>query len=286
MKIRVPATSANLGCGFDSCGIALSLYLHLDTGIAAEEWHIDHSLEGVSHDESNLIIATALKLKPDLAPRKMTMQTDIPPARGLGSSSTAIVAGIELANREGQLGLTRYQKLAIATEMEGHPDNVGPAIYGDFVVACYDQSEVNSVKHHFPDCDVVVFIPDHELLTSESRDILPDTLPYKEAVTASGISNVMIGAVLNGNLPLAGKMMEQDLWHEKYRGELIPHLKPIRELGHRLGVYGTVLSGAGPTILTLCPYELTETFVSEVKGLNLAGTVEVLAIDKEGTQVY
>lgn len=286
MKIRVPATSANLGCGFDSCGIALSLYLHLDTGIEADEWHIEHNLEGISHDQSNLIITTALKLKPDLKPRKLIMKTDIPAARGLGSSSTAIVAGIELANREGELGLTRKQKLAIATEMEGHPDNVGPAIYGDFVVACYDQSEVNSVKHHFPDCDVVVFIPDVELLTSESRDILPKTLPYKEAVTASGISNVMIGAVLNGNLPLAGKMMEQDLWHEKYRGKLIPHLAPIRELGHRLSVYGTVLSGAGPTILTLCPYEQTELFVAEVKALGLAGVVEVLAIDKEGTQVY
>ncbi|WP_314059995.1 homoserine kinase [uncultured Vagococcus sp.] len=286
MKIRVPATSANLGCGFDSCGIALSLYLHLDTGVEADVWQIEHSLAGVSHDESNLIISTALKLKPDLQPRKMTMQTDIPPARGLGSSSTAIVAGIELANREGQLGLTRKEKLAIATEIEGHPDNVGPAIYGDFVVACYDQSEVNSVKHHFPDCDVVVFIPNQELLTSESRDILPKTLPYKEAVTASGISNVMIGAVLNGNLPLAGKMMEQDLWHEKYRGELIPHLKPLRDVGHDLGVYGTVLSGAGPTILTLCPYELTDKFVNEVKALGLDGKVEILAVDKEGTQVY
>lgn len=286
MKIRIPATSANLGCGFDSCGIGLSLYLHLDTGDLAETWHIEHSLAGIPSDASNLIIETALKLKPDLAPRSMKMQTDIPPSRGLGSSSSAIIAGIELANREGGLGLSRSEKLRIATELEGHPDNVAPAIYGGFVVASYDQREVSSVKHHFPDCDLIVFIPNQELLTSESRDVLPKTLDYQEAVTASSISNVMIGAVLNGNLPLAGKMMERDLWHEKYRGHLVPYLAPIRKVSQQVGAYATVLSGAGPTILTFSPYEKTESLVAQIRELKLKGRVEVLAIDKEGIQVY
>ena len=286
MKIRVPATSANLGSGFDSCGIALSLYLTLDTGVEASEWHIEHNLAGVPQDETNLIIQTALELSPTLTPRHMKMQTEIPTARGLGSSSTAIVAGIELANRFGNLGLTKHRKLEIATEMEGHPDNVGPALYGEFVVACYEDAEVNSVKHHFPDCDIVIFVPDAELLTTKARKVLPSAIPFKEGVRGSAISNVMIGAVLNGNLSLAGKMMEKDIWHEKYRASLIPELGPIRQLAHQLGAYGTVLSGAGPTILTLSPEHVTPGLVKKIKALKLPGRVDVLNIDQEGLQVY
>ena len=142
MKIRVPATSANLGPGFDSCGIALSQYLTIEIGPETRNWQINHQLGSkIPSDERNLLIKTALDLAPNLKPHQLTMISDIPIARGLGSSSSVVVAGIELANRLGNLGMTPQQKVAYATKVEGHPDNVAPAICGDFVVASYNNNE-------------------------------------------------------------------------------------------------------------------------------------------------
>ncbi|MBO0441905.1 homoserine kinase [Candidatus Enterococcus ikei] len=287
MKIRIPATSANLGPGFDSCGIALSYYLYIEVLETADEWKIQHSLGAdIPSDKTNLLIQTALKVAPNLSPKVLKMTSDIPLARGLGSSSSVIVGGIELANRLGNLNLSQKDKLQIATEIEGHPDNVAPAIYGDFVVASYVDGEVYSVKHHFPMCDVIAYIPNVHLLTSESRSVLPASIPYKEAVQASAIANVMIAAILNGNLPLAGLMMEKDRWHESYRKKLVPHLDQIRMLSHQVGAYGAFLSGAGPTVLILSPEENTERMVKELENLSLSATINVLSIDQEGIQVF
>ncbi|MBL1227446.1 homoserine kinase [Enterococcus sp. BWR-S5] len=287
MKIRVPATSANLGPGFDSCGIALSQYLSIEIIKNADEWEIQHSLgEDIPKDKTNLLIQTALTVNPKLSPKLLKMTSDIPLARGLGSSSSVIVAGIELANRLGNMHLSQKDKVQIATEMEGHPDNVAPAICGDFVVASYVDGEVRFVKHHFPMCDVIAYVPDHELLTHESRSVLPESMSYPEAVQASSIANVMIAAILNGNLPLAGVMMEKDRWHESHRDHLVPHLKTIRDLAHVLGVYGAFLSGAGPTILVLSPEEKTEQMIQELEKLPGKASIHLLSIDQEGVQVF
>lgn len=287
MKIRVPATSANLGPGFDSCGIALSQYLVIEIGSVTQKWVVEHDLSNaIPRDEKNLLIQTALKIAPELTPHSIKMSTDIPVARGLGSSSSVIVAGIELANRLGNLNLSVREKLEIATEIEGHPDNVAPAICGSFVVASYADGQVEYVKHHFPECDVVAFIPDKELLTSASRSVLPDEFSYQEAVKASSIANVMIAAVLNGNLPLAGKMMEKDLFHEIHRKHLVPHLTEIRAITQELGGYGSYLSGAGPTVLTLLAPDKSQQVAERLKELDTTARVEILAVDQEGLQVY
>ncbi|OJG85199.1 homoserine kinase [Enterococcus silesiacus] len=254
---------------------------------SAQEWQIKHSLGAdIPSDETNLLIQTALKIAPDLAPKVLRMTSDIPLARGLGSSSSVIVGGIELANRLGNLNLSQKEKVQIATEIEGHPDNVAPAICGDFVVASYVDDEVYSVKHHFPLCDVIAYIPDDQLLTSESRSVLPTSMPYKEAVKASSIANVMIAAILNGNLPLAGLMMEKDRWHEAYRKKLVPHLDHIRSISRNIGAYGAFLSGAGPTVLILSPEEKTDQMVQELGKLPISASINVLSIDQEGIQVF
>lgn len=287
MKIRVPATSANLGPGFDSCGIALSQYLTIEIGPETRNWQINHQLGSkIPSDERNLLIKTALDLAPNLKPHQLTMISDIPIARGLGSSSSVVVAGIELANRLGNLGMTPQQKVAYATKVEGHPDNVAPAICGDFVVASYNNNEVNFVEHTFPDCDVIAFIPNHELLTSESRAVLPTELAYRDAVKASSIGNVMIAAILNGNLPLAGKMMERDILHESHRQHLVPHLKKIRTFCKTYGGYGSFLSGAGPTVLVLTPPEKTEKLAAVLQDFDPEASIDVLSIDREGVQIF
>ena len=243
MKIRVPATSANLGPGFDSCGIALSAYLTINVLGESEFWEIQHTLgEEIPTNEENLLIQTALKIAPELTPKVIRMVSDIPLARGLGSSSSVIVAGIELANRLAHLNLSPKEKVRLATEMEGHPDNVAPAILGDFVVASHVENQVYHVKHHFP--------------------------------------------ILNGDLPLAGKMMEQDKWHETYRRSLVPHLKEIRRLTQQKGAYGSFLSGAGPTVLILSPEERTNEIVQSLEKLSTKASIQIFNIDQEGVQVF
>ncbi len=258
MKIMVPATTANLGPGFDSFGLALSLYLELEILEETKEWKIEHDLDGIPQDDQNLIIQTALEVLPNLKPHRLQMKTDIPPARGLGSSSSAIVAGIELANQLGELNLSIKEKIRIATKIEGHPDNVAPAILGGFVVANQIEEEIYYTRHVFPKCDFLVLIPNYELQTSASRLVLPERLTYEYAVEANGIANVALSSLLSGDLNQATFLMEQDKWHEPFRMALVPELKEVREQKEQLGFYTALLSGAGPTILILCPEEVTK----------------------------
>lgn len=286
LRIKVPGTTANLGPGFDSCGLALQLYLTLDVGVEQDSWEVEHQLgSGIPTDSENVIVTTALSLAPNLAPRKLKMTSDVPSTRGLGSSSAAIVAGIELANQLADLQLTAAKKVEIATLIEGHPDNVAPAILGDFVVATKINQDVFAVKHAFPETGIIAFIPQKELLTSESRTVLPSELSYSEAVKASSIANVMIAAILEGNLFLAGQMMEQDLWHEIYRKKLIPHLEKIREISQENGAYGTFLSGAGPTVLVLVPKDKLKLLMSLLKEVDNEAKIEAFDIDRVGVQI-
>lgn len=286
LKIKVPGTTANLGPGFDSCGLALQLYLTLEVGAVQEQWEVVHSLgAGIPTDESNVIVTTALSLAPGLQPRKLKMKSDVPSTRGLGSSSAAIVAGIELANQLAELNLTPDEKVAIATKLEGHPDNVAPAILGEFVVASQIDGAVYAVKHAFPTTGILAFIPQTHLLTKESRNVLPTQLTYSEAVQASTIANVMIAAILNQDLHLAGKMMEEDLWHEVYRKELVPHLTSIRQVSHSLGAYGTFLSGAGPTVLILAPKDRVDIIKQELQMMDATACLQEFQVDTVGVQV-
>lgn len=287
MKIRVPATSANLGPGFDSCGVALDRYLFVEVIEESTEWLVIHELgEEVPSDKENLLLKTALELAPNLPPHHVKMTSDIPITRGLGSSSSVIVAGIELANRLGHLGLTQAQKIAYATKLEGHPDNVAPAICGDLVVASAVEGHVDVVRHYFPDCEIIAVIPREPLSTEKARHALPSEVSFKEAVAASSIANVMVAALITGNLPVAGQMMEKDRFHEKYRSQLVPHLGIIRELAHEEGAYGCFLSGAGPTVLVLTPENRCQKIQQLLQALELDAAVERLSVDREGVQVF
>jgi len=256
MKIKVPATSANLGCGFDSVGFAVNLYLELDILEPSNNWEMVHDLGAdIPNDETNLVIATALRIAPELAPHKIRMTSNIPLERGLGSSSSALVAGIELACAIGGMNLSTQVKLQLACSMEGHPDNVAPAILGGLVVSTYAEGNLAYVRADVPNVSLVAYVPNHKMPTTAMRKLLPQELPYKEAVIASSVSNVMIAALMKGNMSRAGNMMEQDRFHEKYRTRLVPELEAVRETARRFGGYATYLSGAGSTIMCITPPE-------------------------------
>ena len=286
MKIIVPATSGNVGPGFDSVGIAVSKYLTIDVLEAQENWWIEHDLgEEIPSDEENLLLQTALKVAADLPPHRLKMTSEVPLARGLGSSSSVIVAGIELANQLGKLALSDEEKLEIATKIEGHPDNVAPAIFGNLVVASYVDQQTNHLVLPFPECDLVAFVPNYELKTSDSRNVLPSEWTYKEAVAASSIANVAIAALAKGDLRVAGKAIEADRFHERYRQQLVAEFPQVKEVAHQHDAYATYLSGAGPTIMNLLAPEYTASFVAALTALGLDGQIFQLKIDTFGVRV-
>ena len=286
MRIIVPATSANVGPGFDSVGIAVTRYLTIDVLEAQENWWIEHDLgEEIPSDEENLLLQTALQVAADLPPHRLKMTSEVPLARGLGSSSSVIVAGIELANQLGKLALSDEDKLEIATKIEGHPDNVAPAIFGNLVVASYVDQQTNHLVLPFPECALVAFVPNYELKTSDSRNVLPSEWTYKEAVAASSIANVAIAALAKGDLRVAGKAIEADRFHERYRQQLVTEFPQVKEVAHQHDAYATYLSGAGPTIMTLLPVEHAEAFAKDLESKGLNGQVFSLKIDTTGVKV-
>lgn len=286
MKIIVPATSANVGPGFDSVGIAVTRYLTIEVLEPADAWFIEHDLGvGIPTDEKNLLLSTALSISTDMLPHRIKMTSEVPLARGLGSSSSVIVAGIELANQLANLQLSDAEKLRIATEIEGHPDNVAPAIFGNMVIASYIGEDVQYVTADFPSCDLVAFVPSYQLKTSDSRNVLPKEWSYKEAVAASSVANVAIAALLKGDLVTAGRSIELDHFHERYRQSLVKEFPQVKEVAHQHDAYATYLSGAGPTIMNLLAPEHAASFVAALAELGLDGQIFQLKIDTFGVRV-
>ena len=286
MKIIVPATSANVGPGFDSVGVAVTKYLEIQVCEEREEWMIEHQLgKWIPRDERNLLLKIALQIVPDLQPRRLKMVSDIPLARGLGSSSSVIVAGIELANQLGNLKLTDHDKLQLATKIEGHPDNVAPAIYGNLVIASSVEGQVSAVVAPFPECAFLAYIPNYELRTRDSRGVLPKKLSYKEAVAASSIANVAIAALLTGDMIKAGQAIESDLFHERYRQELVREFATIKKVAKRNGAYATYLSGAGPTVMVLADPDKMPKIKAELEKQPFKGKLHDLQVDTQGVRV-
>ena len=286
MKIIVPATSANVGPGFDSVGVAVTKYLEIQVCEEREEWMIEHQLgKWIPRDERNLLLKIALQIVPDLQPRRLKMVSDIPLARGLGSSSSVIVAGIELANQLGNLKLSKHEKLQLATKIEGHPDNVAPAIYGNLVIASSVEGQVSAVVAPFPECAFLAYIPNYELRTRDSRGVLPKKLSYKEAVAASSIANVAIAALLTGDMVKAGQAIENDLFHERYRQELVREFATIKKVAKSNGAYATYLSGAGPTVMVLAELDKMPKIKAELEKQPFKGKLHELQVDTQGVRV-
>ena len=275
-----------MGPGFDSVGVAVTKYLEIQVCEEREEWMIEHQLgKWIPRDERNLLLKIALQIAPDLQPRRLKMVSDIPLARGLGSSSSVIVAGIELANQLGNLKLSKHEKLQLATKIEGHPDNVAPAIYGNLVIASSVEGQVSAVVAPFPECAFLAYIPNYELRTRDSRGVLPKKLSYKEAVAASSIANVAIAALLTGDMVKAGQAIESDLFHERYRQELVREFATIKKVAKKNGAYATYLSGAGPTVMVLADPDKMPKIKAELEKQPFKGKLHDLQVDTEGVRV-
>lgn len=151
MIIKVPASTANLGPGFDSLGMAVSLYLEVEVLNISDRFQVDHVMPDIPHDENNLIVKTALTVYPGLPPLHLQVKSNIPLAHGLGSSSSAIAAGIELANHFGKLNLSDKEKVKIGAKIEGRSDNIAPTILGGLIVGTEIDNHFDTIKAPLPD---------------------------------------------------------------------------------------------------------------------------------------
>ncbi len=255
IEVKVPATSANMGSGYDSIGIALNLY----NTIKMEESDCidisDVSGASIPMDETNLIYQCAKKVydicgKP-LKGMKIIEQCDIPQTRGLGSSSACTVAGILGANALLGNPLDRESIIDLAANIEGHPDNSTPAILGGFCVALLEYGKVWSVRVPMNGkVEFITFIPDFELSTEKARAALPKTIAHHDAVFNLSRAALLAGSLTTGKLENLGVAVG-DCLHQPYRFDLIPDGRELVHAAKAMGALGTFISGAGPSIIAV-----------------------------------
>jgi homoserine kinase len=259
VRVRVPATSANLGPGFDTFGLALGLYDDVVVRVAESGLHVDIAGEGaqtLARDEKHLVVRT-LRTTFDLLggqPRglEVVCANRIPHGRGLGSSSAAICAGIMAARAVTIGGDTRLDDtgmLELATEVEGHPDNVAACLLGGFTLAWTEEGAARAIRME-PDERIapVVFVPANPVLTETARGLLPRTVPHVDAAANAGRAALLVEALTNR--PELLLPATEDRLHQEYRASAMPE---SLALVHRLRAEGVpaVVSGAGPTVLAL-----------------------------------
>lgn len=284
--IRVPATAANLGPGIDSIGAALHLYLTVIIEERTEAWRVNHALgTEIPRDEHNLMVQAALQVNPQLKPHQLTVMSDIPVSRGLGSSTSAIIAGIKIANELGEMDLSLNDQLNWAVKVGGALDNVAPALMGQAAVATVVDGRATALKLPLPALSALVFIPGQKLLARKSREALPKNVAFETAVHASSVANVLVAALLEKNWDLAAQMIERDEFHEQARSQLVPELNQIRDAAHELGIVGTYLSGAGPTVVTLADSGKLTLLRHKLAEKNLPGSLRIIPLDPDGATV-
>ncbi len=250
IKISVPATCANIGPGFDVFGMALDFYnyIWIDEG---DGFSLDIEGEGralLPKDKTNLMIKSLSSVyKGNIDKLSVRFQNNIPLARGLGSSATAIVGGLFAGNELSGRPYSKEELLNMAIEIEGHPDNVTPAVLGGFTLSYRMGNEIRSVKIVPPDFDIYLVIPNYELETEKMRKALPDTYKREDVVFNVAHASLVTIAFLNGDFSLLKEALS-DRIHEPYRGKYIKGYFKLRErvLKNNEGV--CVISGSGPTI--------------------------------------
>ena len=293
INIRIPATSANLGAGFDALGLALGYYNYVDM----EE--SDHLLiesaddTDIPLDESNMVYSTAKTLY-DICGRPLKgmhirQVNNIPMARGMGSSSACIIAGLAGANRLMGDPLSLDELVDLSAQIEGHPDNTAPALLGGIVTAVFDGKRVHWVKQEvFTTLKFIAAVPDFELKTEHARACLPSEVPHKDAVYNLSRAALFSASLLTGKYGNLRTAVDDRL-HQPYRMDLIPHAQAVFDTAYSLGAYAAYISGAGPALMMIVDSENKYfggklRFALDNAGLDKWNVLE-LHIDNEGTYI-
>ena len=259
VKVRVPGTSANCGPGFDCLGVACTIYNDLELTLLEEE-RLDIEITGdgaenIPVDERNIVWRSIQKLLERAGKAQeykgaiIRMDNGVPLSRGLGSSATAIVGGLKAANECLGNPFTNRDLLQMATEIEGHPDNVAPAIFGGFTISIVrnGKPECFSLMPKLP-LKLVVTVPDFFLPTKAARAVLPAEVPMKDAVFNIGRAAMLTAALCKGNKSFLRSVFD-DALHQPYRAKLIPGMYDVFKAARAAGALGASMSGAGPCLI-------------------------------------
>jgi homoserine kinase len=308
VSVKVPATTANIGPGFDCLGMALPLYntvtieetvlpgTGIEINVMSDSDSIDQlSLDQVPTDENSIVYKAVELLYNSIGQTpselKINIQSNIPVSRGLGSSSSVIVGALIAANELLGRPADEVALLTIACEIEGHPDNITPAIVGGLVIS--SQEEDGSViysKLNWPEeWKITVCVPDFELSTEIARSVLPAEVPMKDAVFNAQRMAMFVDAVSRKDSNLM-RVALQDKLHQPYRMKLVPGLDAIMDnLKHFDNVIGVVLSGAGSSVLVISERNDVDKIHEVVKetwaNQNIKCTINTLSVENHGAQI-
>ena len=290
IRVRVPASSANLGPGFDSFAVALPLLAEYDLR-PAKVWSvaIEGDGQGIPADDENLFVISARATAKAAGREHVTQRSAIPIARGLGSSAAAIVGGAVAANALLGEPFDRRSLLRIASEVEGHADNVAAALYGAFTVALPDEGGPVATRLVFPRTwRVCLLIPGRLLSTEDARAVLPSQVSREDAVFNVAHGAALIAAVMRADGALLALAMADRL-HQAARTKLVPALGEIIAAAREAGAFGAALSGAGPSVLAVAPTRLASRVVSAMEeaaaAAGVPGRGRVVRVRAAGAQV-
>jgi homoserine kinase len=296
VRLRVPASTANLGAGFDALGMALGLYNEIELERTGSGVRLEIEGEGADRLQAlgtqNLVAravtSTLTYLGDPSDGLRVRMLNRIPLSRGLGSSSAAVLGGAAAAAALAGVSLPPEELLDLALPLEGHPDNA-PALLGGLTVATLVGGKVRCVKLPVPDLlQVVAVIPDFRLPTVKARQALPPTVPRSDAIFNIGRVALFLAAMQMGRLDLLREAVKDRL-HQPYRAPLVPGMPEVLAEGERAGALACFLSGAGPTLLALAAGDPGEIGARMVRcwreQAGVSARAEVLAIDRQGTRV-
>ncbi len=294
LRVRVPASSANLGPGFDTFALALPLLAEFELR-PAKTWSVtvEGDGQGIPPDDENLFVvsarAVAKALGRELVAQHVTQRSAIPIARGLGSSAAAIVGGAVAANTLLGEPFDRRTLLRIASEVEGHADNVAAALYGAFTVALPDDGGPFATRLVFPRTwRVCLLIPGRPLSTEQARAVLPAQVSRDDAVFNVAHGAALIAAVMRADGALLALAMVDRL-HQAARTKLVPALGEIITAAREAGAFGAALSGAGPSVLAVAPTRLAPRVVAAMEEAAAAagapGRGRVVRVRAAGAQV-
>ena len=293
ISVRVPATSANLGCAFDCAALALGLYLDIHVTLRHDR-SVTVQYRGVTPeripcDESNLIVRTIRQtLDSWRKPKGFDLEIDnqIPVACGLGSSAAAIVGSIAACHWLADTTLFDEQLLSLATKLEGHPDNVAAAWHGGFTISLQSGERVLAYTCPVPDAiQLVLVIPDYAIPTEKAREVLPKQYSREDSVHNLQRAVALAAQFFSGKADFHRSFFD-DRWHQPHRAPLIPGLCEVLELRHP-GLLGVCLSGAGPSVLALvrgAAGEIGEAIRSKLADHGVHSQPHVLAADNLGAK--
>jgi homoserine kinase len=256
LRVRVPATTANLGPGFDCLGLALDWWNTIRVEPIARGLEVDcHCPDGseLPCDDENLVIRSMRivfrRARRKFPPLRVHIECSVPVGRGLGSSASAIVGGVVAANALLGDPFSREELLQLANDIEGHPDNVAPALLGGFVISVRDGKMLRTVRTTVPrDLRCVLFIPESSLSTRHARNVLPHAVPRADAIYNVGRAALWMAALHNRQWDYLD-LATGDRLHQPYRSKLIPGMDALFDAARAAGARGVALSGAGPSVI-------------------------------------